>query len=72
VIAAANLLSFVGIGEAGRFPQLSLQTVKRSRAGEKGSVPPLTQVADLAVVPQSSSAEHGGDKFMELSPPGRR
>jgi DNA invertase Pin-like site-specific DNA recombinase len=36
---------------------LVCKLVNRSRAGDEGSVPPPTQVADLAAVPQSSSAE---------------
>jgi DNA invertase Pin-like site-specific DNA recombinase len=36
---------------------LVCKLVNRSRAGDEGSVPPQTQVADLAVVPQSSPAE---------------
>jgi transposase len=36
---------------------LVCKLVNRSRAGDKGSVPPQTQVADLAVFPQSSPAE---------------
>jgi hypothetical protein len=36
---------------------LVCKLVNRSRRGDEGSVPPSTQVADLAVVPQSSPAE---------------
>ncbi len=36
---------------------LVCKLVKRSHGGDEGSVPPQTQVADLAVVPQSSPAE---------------
>jgi transposase len=36
---------------------LVCKLVNRSRGGDEGSVPPPTQVADLAVVQQSSSAE---------------
>ena len=36
---------------------LVCKLVNRARAGDEGSVPPPTQVADLAVVPQSSPSE---------------
>jgi transposase-like protein len=36
---------------------LVCKLVNRSRGGDEGSVPPPTQVADLAAVPQSSPAE---------------
>ena len=36
---------------------LVCKLVNRASAGDEGSVPPQTQVADLAVVPQSSPAE---------------
>jgi transposase-like protein len=36
---------------------LVCKLVNRASAGDEGSMPPQTQVADLAVVPQSSPAE---------------